>query len=111
MIEPGPPACQLFKKYLAPQQMPFTVPTLETIFSAIKAAPVVIDYLEVKYVYGRHSSGNAFITTMQKIPFFNLLPKDKEAAFFQDLLEQYMLELDGSLYDYSHAVCMILKKK
>ncbi len=111
IIHPGTPFLQLFKKNIAPQQMSITLPTLDTIMAAVKGAPVSIEYLEVKYNYERYPNLDELYAIMKKIPFFNLLPKEKEASFYQELISTYKPKSDASVYDYSHAMCMILEKK
>jgi len=111
IIDPGTPFLQAFKKHIAPQQMPLVLPTLETVVLAVKKAAVAINYLEVKYNYDRYVHIDELIRAMQKIPFFSMLPHDKEAILYQELLKQYVPEEDGSVYDYSLVVCMILEKK
>jgi hypothetical protein len=48
---------------------------------------------------------------MKKIPFFSLLSSHQEASLHQELAEKYASREDGSVYDFSHVVCMVLEKK
>ncbi|MGB8468062.1 MAG: methyltransferase domain-containing protein [Candidatus Babeliales bacterium] len=110
IIAPGTPFFQLFKKNIEPQKLPITLPTLDTVLSAIKSCAVTIDYLEIKYNYDTFAHFNAFVTSMRKIPFFTLLPPEKEASFEQELLKYYQPAPDGFTYDYSQVICMVLQK-
>ena len=110
IIYPGKPFIQIFKKTIKPKQMSFILPTLDKIMLAIRATLVKIDYLEIKYNYERYPNFDELFATMQKIPFFSLLPEEKMVTFRQNLLKAYPTKSDGFVYDSAHAICMILIK-
>jgi len=111
VIEPGPPFFQLFKKTIAPKKMPITLPSLETVACAIKSVPAQLNYLEVKYNYAHYANLTELINSMMKIPFFKLLPPEKELEFYKQLSMVYKEEADGSVYLSSPVLCMIIEKK
>ena len=78
IVEPGTPFFQLFQKKISPQKMPITLPSIEAITLAIRKSLADIHYLEIKKNYDSYSSLNTLIETMKKIPFFKLLPKEKD---------------------------------
>ena len=58
-----------------------------------------------KEIYKLHLTG-----TMSKIPIFMGLSKEKKESVRKKLENAYKLAPDGTLYDYSQALCMIIKK-
>lgn len=110
LMHPGTTFCTLLEKYIAPQKMPFTFPTLETIQESIKAVPATVEYFNVQVNYEPFPTIEDFLNAKKKLPFYSLLPQEKQAAFEEEFYATQFVRKNGLVYDFGHAVCYVLKR-